>query len=341
MLRWLGNLFLALFTCVICLVLLEVGFRFWLSQSARSNPNSSAPVASERPDFYYAAAGNGPVHDYPRVPDKAPGVFRIAVIGDSFTFPTFMQFDDAFPKRLERMLNLQGGETKAEVLSFGKRGLSTEQELNVLKQALSYKPDVVLLQITLNDTSNIDFGTAVKQQPGRYVYGNLVITPETHPILSVWKSLGFVAQRLHASRTLPSMIQYYHDIFDRTNWNHFSEALQNFKEITGKENVKFGAVLFPLFYTPIDDRYPFLDLHERIDGQLTQLAIPFLDLKERFRGLNPDRLQVKPGEDTHPNEIAHRIAAEAIYEWMEKGAFIPEQLRIQRKADREEGKTRR
>ena len=342
MLRWLGNIILALFTLVVCLVMVEVGFRIWLSGQAKKLASGLPnPVQAERPEFYYAPGGSGPVHDFPRMPEKGPGVFRVVVIGDSFTYPTFMQFDDAFPKRLERMLNLQNGPMKAEVLNFGKRGLSTEQEVNTLKQILSYKPDLVILQITLNDTSNMDFGTAVKQQPGRYVYGNLQITPETHPILAAWKSAGFIAQRWHASKTLPSMIQYYHDIYDQTNWNHFSNALQSFKEITTKENVKFGAVLFPLFYTPIDERYPFLDLHQKIDAELEKNAISYLDLKERFRGLNPERLQVKPGEDTHPNEIAHRIAAEAIYQWLEKGAFIPEPLRIQRTADREEGKSRR
>lgn len=331
--RRLGNLFLLLLSLGFCLVFLEVGVRFWLASRVQTAP------PFDRPSFYYAAESSAVIFDYERLPAKPDNTFRIIVIGDSFTFPTFMQFDDAFPKRLERMLNLHDvkkNPLRAEVLSFGKRGLSTEQEIPLLKKALGFSPDLILLQITLNDTSNLDFGSAVKQQPGRYTYGTLQITPETHPILSAWKSLGLIATRWHARQTLPSMVRYYHDIYDRTNWTHFSGALGEFKQLTAQANVRFGAVVFPLFYTVIDDAYPFADLHDRIDAELKARQISFLDLKDQYRGLTPERLQVKPGDDTHPNEIAHRIAADAIYLWLEQGGVIPEALKIVKRPEREE-----
>ncbi len=331
--RWLSNILLSLFSLSICFLFVEIGYRVLAS----APPPQAIPT--DRPEFYYAHSGTTSVHDLPRAVEKPENTFRIAVIGDSFSFPTFMQLDDAFPKRLERMLNLRDpakDPLQVEVFNFGKRGLSTELEVNTLKQILPYKPDLVLLQITLNDTSSMDFGTAVRRSPGKYLYGNLKITPETHPIMSVWKSLGYVAQRLHASKTLPSMIRYYHDIFEEPNWSKFASSLEQMQKLTSSENVRFAAVVFPVFYTKIDAQYPFQDLHERIDGELVRQKIPFLDLRDRFAGLNPERLQVKPGEDTHPNEIAHRIAAESIYRWLSSAEMLPETLRSLRTIDREE-----
>jgi hypothetical protein len=43
-----------------------------------------------------------------------------------------------------------------------------------------------------------------------------------------------------------------------------------------------------------------------------------------YKGIPLERLQVIPGVDRHPNEIAHRMAAEKIYLWMEDQKLLPE-----------------
>ena len=41
-----------------------------------------------------------------------------------------------------------------------------------------------------------------------------------------------------------------------------------------------------------------------------------------LRGIPDERLQIRPGVDGHPNEIAHRIAAESLYAWLEKEQLV-------------------
>lgn len=59
--------------------------------------------------------------------EKAPGVFRVLVLGDSFTEGPHVDLADTYPKRLERLL--EGAGQRAEVINAGVGGYSTDQEL--------------------------------------------------------------------------------------------------------------------------------------------------------------------------------------------------------------------
>ena len=55
---------------------------------------------------------------------------------------------------------------------------------------------------------------------------------------------------------------------------------------------------------------------------LADLDIPALDLFPVYQGMSPDRLQVIPLIDGHPNEIGHRIAAEALFEFLIRQQYV-------------------
>lgn len=78
----------------------------------------------------------------------------IACIGDSHTFCAQIKYSrDAYPQKIEYYLNELYGVDKARVLNFGIPGYNTAQELELLKsKVLGFKPDLVILQITINDT---------------------------------------------------------------------------------------------------------------------------------------------------------------------------------------------
>ena len=88
------------------------------------------------------------------------------------------------------------------------------------------------------------------------------------------------------------------------------------------------AVIFPLFGYPLDEKYPFRYIHEYIHQQLEKLGIKYLDLTGAYVGAPAERIVVLPGEDYHPNEIAHRIAAEEIYSWLVTEKILPADLAV-------------
>ena len=72
-------------------------------------------------------------------------------------------------------------------------------------------------------------------------------------------------------------------------------------------------MVFPLFGNPLNDRYPFTQVHAAIVQAIaaTDWARP-VDLLPAFRGLEWRHLVVDGANDEHPNEIAQRIAAQTL-----------------------------
>ena len=70
----------------------------------------------------------------------------------------------------------------------------------------------------------------------------------------------------------------------------------------------------------------FHPLHEKVAELLTLLQVPHLDLFNDFKYIPLERITVIPGVDRHPNEIAHRIAAESIIKWLGSIKILPESV---------------
>lgn len=312
--RVLGSIAASLFGLTISLFLLEAGFRIVFREDARW---------SDRPFAYFKAEQAKTLQDYAYAESKPEGGFRIAVVGDSYTFAPYMQFTDAFPKVLERMLNLKQGSQRAEVINYGVPAYSTSHEIESVETALKQGADLVLLQITLNDPELKPYRPVGITEFGRF--GDLQLSPRMQRVASVWRSLGFVLTRLHNNKTYDEYIKYFFDLFDNPrSFKKFKESLARIAKLCAERKVKLVAVVFPLFGVPIDKDYPFSPLHQKVAAELESLGTPALDLLSIYQGIPLERLQVIPGGDRHPNEIAHRMAAERIYQWLVQRSDLPE-----------------
>jgi len=322
---WFAKFATSMLGLIVAFGAFEIGFRLY----TRYTPVRE--IKKDRPTVYYAPSDSTSPSDFRYAREKAPDTFRVAALGDSFTFPTHMQFDDAFPKRLERMLRLASG-MKAEVINFGQMGASAKSEIVMLERAVTYHPDVIILEITLNDPEPKNLHKERKKNPLKYNFGKLVITEEDHPLLFRWKSLSYLLERVHNNGTLDAVINYYRDMWKpEGRWETFTKSYLEMKRIADQNQIPLVTMTFPLFYTPIDARYPFRDVHEQISKFMKSIDVPNLDLLPYFEGMNPERLVVLPGEDSHPNEIAHRVATDALYQWLESTHLIPEKYLIRKR----------
>jgi lysophospholipase L1-like esterase len=89
---------------------------------------------------------------------KAPGVTRIALLGDSTTESLQVPLAQTYGKVLERLLNDQAAAAKNgkrfEVINFGCASYSTGQELLCYeKQVRQFQPDIVVLMYNRGDAS--------------------------------------------------------------------------------------------------------------------------------------------------------------------------------------------
>jgi hypothetical protein len=95
-------------------------------------------------------------HNY----EKEKDVFRIVVLGDSFTAALQVRLEQTFPYILEEKLNSESRSNKRfEVINLGVIGFGTDQEYLTLKHyGLNYHPDFVILALFLgNDVSDNSF----------------------------------------------------------------------------------------------------------------------------------------------------------------------------------------
>ncbi len=79
--------------------------------------------------------------------DKTEGIYRILVLGDSFTWGYGVETEEIFTERLEEMFD-----GNAEVINGGVTGYGTDQELLFLeREGVKYSPDVVVVALASND----------------------------------------------------------------------------------------------------------------------------------------------------------------------------------------------
>jgi lysophospholipase L1-like esterase len=310
---WRTRIALVFLSSLLTFIALELCYRVFLQRSFEKRKTS------DRPHTYYLPSNTRSNQDYSYSKIKSKNTFRIAVIGDSFTFGDGVQLDDTFSKRLERMLRLENSSLSAEVLNFGVPGNATVHEVEVAKKAINdYHPDLLILQITLNDPEVAPFRQRAQAEINHAL---------ANPLFKYSHLLRYIAKRIYFSRSHKDYKEYYTQIFEnKENWKLFQDSLLEIQELAQKNNTPLIAALFPLFYGQMSSDYPFTELHQKIRSLLRERKFPLIDLLPFYREIPANRLEIIPGKDGHPNEIAHRIAAEALYEWLKKRAYLPSEL---------------
>ena len=307
----------ALFGLITAFLIVEVGLRLMKSAVPAMSPN-------DRPSFYYLPSSAESFRDRRYPFEKPVGTFRIAVVGDSFSFGPDLQFDDTFAKRLERMFQLNPQNSHVEVLNFGTPGAGTAAEVELTNKALAFHPDLILLQVTLNDPQE----RPIQDEPPevRAQFGPYQPSSGLMQFLDYSRLIHMIASLLHNTRSVSAYINYHKNLFDDERlYATFGSNVTRIKNIAQGSGAKFSVCIMPLFDFPLDAGYPFAAVHQKLRTFFEQQEIPTLDLLDSFLGMDHKRLQTRPGEDSHPNEIAHRIVAEALYKWLYQRELVPPQ----------------
>ncbi len=237
--------------------------------------------------------------EYPHA--KPEGVFRILVLGDSFTWGYGISDDEIFTELLESDLNRAGH--RVEVLNAGVSGWGTDQELLFLeKEGFNYEPDLVILAFYLyNDPENIAFSRQYGLNKPLFTDTNLTLAnvPVPKPGTAA-PDLQFPGNPLRLAAPLIARMA-------RGCREHGARLLL----------MKFGLYMFSEGQPGDVADTKFRELIE----PMTDVAWFDLDAELARRGLTP--AQLKSGPQNHWDAAGHRHVAEALRDHLAAGGLFP------------------
>jgi lysophospholipase L1-like esterase len=248
--------------------------------------------------------------DFERALSKPPGVRRAVCIGDSFTWGASVLFDDAWPQRVERLLARERRE-RWEAVNLAESGLNAVQEASRLdSEGFAYDPDVVVVAYVLNDSE--DETAAEARRAADWVEERK--RPPSPSLLDRSAFARLVRTRLRATVENRRRVEGFRSMYadDYAGWAAARRALKAIGGMCRERGVPLVVAIFPLFGNPLDDGYPFADAHAKVAQAAGEAGAKVVDLLPFYRGLDWKLLVVDGADDEHPNEIAHRIAAQAI-----------------------------
>jgi hypothetical protein len=250
--------------------------------------------------------------DLERVQPKPAGVRRLVCLGDSFTWGVGVLFDDAWPQRVERTLSRTRGE-RWEAVNLAEPGMNAVEETSRLEsEGFGYGPDVVVMAWVLNDSEDEDAAEARRARDWAEDQGREPGALDAFASRSAL--LRLVRTRLHATVENRRRISGYRSMYadGYAGWTKARQALVTMGGLCRARGVPFVVVIFPLFANPLDERYPFAELHAKVAQAAGEAGAKVVDLLPYYRTVDWRLLVVDGAADEHPNEIAHRIAAQAI-----------------------------
>lgn len=249
--------------------------------------------------------------------EKPPGVYRVAVMGDSFTYGNGLRQDERFSDLVGAAVRERG----IEVLNFGFPGNNWPEHVRTLeRRVLRLRPDFVLLQWGIND---VEMDEDVASRP---TTPPLVTDRAWHEWLYARSALYTI---LNAQWIRMQLLRAMGDTYDRymvrlyggpasTGARRAETLMRRFLALARERGVPVGLVLFPEAAVDLGPGYVYQFLHDRVAAICRDEGITCVDLLPAYRQV-PDRfaLWVTP-LDAHPSPLANRLAADAVL-----AAFAP------------------
>jgi len=279
------------------------------------------------------------------IEEKSPGVKRILVLGDSYTFGGIEHSQsEIFTSQFEQLLN-DTDSGKYEVMNVSVPAWATDQQLNYLKyEGIKYKPDVLILVSAPNDIRESFCKTLYELDSDDKLIENEVLIPIRPRIgwyFSNYSCLFQYLQKKVISKnygTYDHIYQYYKSNFgkeDADDWDRplfmtepiaevqqarqlYKRLLSEIKTICDKNDIEFGMTLLPIKaefekYNIDSTCRPGIvnEFCARVAGELN---IPYFDLFEKANNLD-DPLSIYIKEEYHYNLKGHTWMGEQLVDF--------------------------
>ena len=250
--------------------------------------------------------------------EKPAGVRRVMVLGDSFTEGQGVKQDDTAVRVLGRLLAARAP-GRIEVRSAARRGTDFPEMFGIFEEILPYEPDLVVYALVLNDAVQPPEFKARQEYVDDWILDRENVPDPSGPPPRPWSlAFDFFRGRVAAWRLGGETTRWYVDMWSDANpgWKRTQEYLLEMDRQLRQRRARLLVASWPLL-VGLEGRYPFESAHANIRRFCLARGIAHLDLLSALRGRRSADLWVHP-VDRHPNEIAQRLAAEALAPEVEK-----------------------
>jgi hypothetical protein len=245
---------------------------------------------------------------------KPAGVVRVVLLGDSFTEGQGVKEGDTTARRLEALLGASGAD-RWEVLNCARRGADFPSLRKMFDKVLPYDPDIVVHAMVLNDPERSREFDADRSRLDDWILDRRRLLAGDGPVRPGRldsRLAAFVADRVQTWRVGRDTTRWYLELYGPANREGWARTQDDLRDMDRKMRERGGRFLVASWPLLVDlEAYPFVAADEAVARFCAAAGIPRVDLRTALRGRPVDSLWVHP-VDHHPNEVAHRIAAEAL-----------------------------
>ncbi len=255
---------------------------------------------------------------------KAPGVYRILVLGDSITFGAGIRLKDTYVKQTEKLLDHSAAQPY-QLINAGVSGYHFRHYYIFIKDNIAkFDPDSIVIGFCINDVRPMD---VVRQ---KYVVRGTVKAPLSSTVKHdikriIKKSPSFqLASYLIFSNTYNRKKYSARWITEvMMSWNKeglvekLMDMLEEIKRLTEERGVRLSVIIFPEMNQLIDyEKYGAPK--DKLLNILEDLNIAYLDLYDTFRHKEDFSQYYLPGDTVHFTAEGHKIIAEELKKFLIK-----------------------
>ncbi len=247
-------------------------------------------------------------------PRPEPGVFRIAVTGDSITMGAGVEESETYSAQLEELLDADGDGRRYEVMNLGLAGINLAWSVRrVEKIGMRYHPDLIVYGFTPNDIES----RAYESLPGdgghaREERNRRLRESPSYLLRAVWP-------RLHQLRGLvaPPEGSYAYEIehnyfHNAAAWRELTSWLDRFAELADEAGI-CGHVLIHTQLVQLGWLHPLEAIYDKVAEAARARGLGVTETLDAFRGRRAIDLWVHAG-DSHPNPEGHALFARLLHD---------------------------
>lgn len=251
--------------------------------------------------------------------EQSKTVYRVLFLGDSITFGEGVYFKDTYPEQFKNLAQNDGlfnGKT-VESINAGVGGYNTRNEYTLLEDIVGFykiKPDRIVVGYYLNDAdetlfkvnSNGEF-TRIASGPESFIDSTKKM-PELFKIFRTFR----IAWNWYIGKVITEKtVDYYHAAYreDSLGWLETKRAINDFGNFQRTTGIPITFMIFPALFRLND--YPFMVEQGKVVKELEDNNLEYISLLPLLSKYTGPELWVHP-TDQHPNEIVHKIVAEAL-----------------------------